>query len=753
MLSLFMLLAAGGLFVWIGYQNYHTTHEQNYRLLEVRARQHGARIDASLRSVNALLENISTDLQEAPLMSIPEQNRLLEESLRQLPELRDLLLTNAAGQVTASNTEGFIGFNAVDREYFTAHSDNRQASRFHISRPFVSIQGISSVTLSRPLRDRDGQFAGTVVANLNPRFFDDVLRPDRDEPSLAVTLINVHGDILNQYPPTTSGDTHVQGGLAFAEHRASGKPTTRHLSRDTMDDEAIMAVFHDLPGEQLVVVVAEKYRGVIASWKKELALHIAGFTLLCGFTIYLLRLLAQRQTFVQDVIDSVSNQIAVINPKGMIVMTNHAWRCFALENCVEPGKQPPKTEIGANYLAVCKDAAAHSSDGAMTACEGIQAVISGRLPQFSLEYPCHSPTTQRWFIMQAAPLGLEKGAVIVHNDITMRKQAELALLKTNRRLEALSCIDGLTNISNRRHFDEVLRKEYTRHSRSGGELSLILLDIDYFKLYNDHYGHLQGDECLRQVGRLLAGCVLRSADLAARYGGEEFVCILPDTDHAGAVMVAEKIRRGIMELAIPHTESRAAAVVTVSLGVVTDYTSKSGSAEALLEQADILLYQAKAQGRNRVVSRKLSSQAGEVKNALLQLVWSEDFCSGNGLIDAQHQALFKLANQLFESIQAGLPKAEVLHLVEKLFGEIRQHFHDEEVIVTAVGFPDSEYHAREHVRLVEHGLVVIDKFSRDQLPITDFCSFLVNEVVMHHLLRDDRQFFRYLKAAASAPGK
>jgi hemerythrin-like metal-binding protein len=120
------------------------------------------------------------------------------------------------------------------------------------------------------------------------------------------------------------------------------------------------------------------------------------------------------------------------------------------------------------------------------------------------------------------------------------------------------------------------------------------------------------------------------------------------------------------------------------------------------------------------------------------------------VIDAQHRALFDLANQLFESIQAGVPKAEVLHLVEKLFAEIRQHFHDEEVIVTAAGFPDSEYHVREHVRLVEHGLVVIEKFSRDQLAITDFCSFLVNEVVMHHLLRDDRQFFRYLKAAAPA---
>jgi diguanylate cyclase (GGDEF)-like protein len=154
-------------------------------------------------------------------------------------------------------------------------------------------------------------------------------------------------------------------------------------------------------------------------------------------------------------------------------------------------------------------------------------------------------------------------------DITERKEAEKALEESKRALEAISITDGLTGIANRRRFDEALSQEYARHVRSGAELSLILLDIDHFKAFNDNYGHLAGDDCLRQIGRVIADCAARPADLAARYGGEEFACILPETDDTGAVIIAEQIRRGIQALAIPHKGSDAADCVTASLGVVT----------------------------------------------------------------------------------------------------------------------------------------------------------------------------------------
>jgi diguanylate cyclase (GGDEF)-like protein len=168
------------------------------------------------------------------------------------------------------------------------------------------------------------------------------------------------------------------------------------------------------------------------------------------------------------------------------------------------------------------------------------------------------------------------------------------------KLEALSITDSLTGIANRRRFDEILAQEHARLARSGAELSLILLDIDHFKSYNDNYGHVMGDECLRQIARVIADCTARPADLAARYGGEEFACILPETDQSGAVAIADKIRRGIMALVIPHNGSSVAEYVTASLGVVTVKCTPDESVVDIVAQVDQLLYQAKSRGRNRV---------------------------------------------------------------------------------------------------------------------------------------------------------
>ncbi|MBF0233468.1 MAG: diguanylate cyclase [Desulfamplus sp.] len=185
-------------------------------------------------------------------------------------------------------------------------------------------------------------------------------------------------------------------------------------------------------------------------------------------------------------------------------------------------------------------------------------------------------------------------------DITERKVAEKAMEEYNRKLEALSVTDGLTGIANRRHFDAVLDKEYARHARSGEKLSLIFLDIDYFKAFNDNYGHVKGDECLQKVAKVISECSARPTDLAARYGGEEFACILPETDSNGAVGVAENIRLGIIALDIPHKGSKVAECVTVSLGVITIKYNKHLSVVEIVKQVDQMLYLAKSGGRNRI---------------------------------------------------------------------------------------------------------------------------------------------------------
>ena len=183
---------------------------------------------------------------------------------------------------------------------------------------------------------------------------------------------------------------------------------------------------------------------------------------------------------------------------------------------------------------------------------------------------------------------------------TSAKEIETA----NQQLAEMAHKDGLTGISNRRYFDQKLLDELKRAKRSRTPLSLILLDVDHFKLYNDTYGHVEGDCCLRIVASMLEKVPERASDFVARYGGEEFVCILPDTNFAGAMLLAEKIRQNIVELAIPHVTSKVSNHLTVSVGVhtVNNITEKI-TPEVLFIMCDKQLYAAKEQGRNRVCGK------------------------------------------------------------------------------------------------------------------------------------------------------
>lgn len=185
-------------------------------------------------------------------------------------------------------------------------------------------------------------------------------------------------------------------------------------------------------------------------------------------------------------------------------------------------------------------------------------------------------------------------------EATVRERtAELE--RSNRQLAALSSTDALTGLANRRRFDEAWAEEWQRAARQGASLALVLIDVDHFKAYNDHYGHQAGDECLRRVAAVLAGEARRAGELVARYGGEEFVVVLPGADAATARELAERLRTAVEAEAMPHAHSPAAPVVTISMGVAAGQPRHETDAEALLKEADVALYLAKRQGRNQVL--------------------------------------------------------------------------------------------------------------------------------------------------------
>jgi diguanylate cyclase (GGDEF)-like protein len=200
-----------------------------------------------------------------------------------------------------------------------------------------------------------------------------------------------------------------------------------------------------------------------------------------------------------------------------------------------------------------------------------------------------------------------------HELVQALKQLETA----NQLLQHVSATDGLTGVANRRQFDGVLDVEWSRASRNRSWMAIILLDIDYFKLYNDTYGHQAGDACLKTVASILIGSIHRPEDMVARYGGEEFVIVLPGTELAGASTVADRIRARVESIEIVHARSDVSRYVTLSVGVAAAIPRKGDAPPTLIAAADKALYQAKHEGRNRVreyigaMSRAAASMDGQ----------------------------------------------------------------------------------------------------------------------------------------------
>ena len=206
--------------------------------------------------------------------------------------------------------------------------------------------------------------------------------------------------------------------------------------------------------------------------------------------------------------------------------------------------------------------------------------------------------TRRYLAIDAGAIYDDTGALIAVvetlRDMTVQREAQLAL-------EQLATKDGLTGIANRRAFDDALQTEWGRAIRESKPISLLMVDVDHFKNYNDCFGHPAGDECLKRVAEVMATSLLRPGDFVARYGGEEFSVILPDVDRAGAMLLAERIRMAVEQLHMPNGNSNG-ATLTVSVGAATANALGKIPATEVLRAADAALYQAKHEGRNRVVA-------------------------------------------------------------------------------------------------------------------------------------------------------
>jgi len=286
---------------------------------------------------------------------------------------------------------------------------------------------------------------------------------------------------------------------------------------------------------------------------------------------------------------SLGDQLAVIDRTGHILEVNSAWDTFGVENGLPSGF----TCIGHNYLETLSDSAAIGDDLAAEAFQGIMDVLDRIRPEFYFEYPCHSAEEQRWFTMRCTPLHGDESKslfLISHHNITKRKLAE-------EQVEKLAMQDPLTGLANRRHFQMFLDRELRSNVRNKTSVSLVLVDVDNFKSYNDEFGHAAGDQCLHDVGRILLAHARRPGDLATRIGGDEFALILGNTNLKTARVIAESVLAAINGLRMVVCGSRK---VTASLGLASIAFCDEQNGDVLFKEADRALYHAKAAGRNQV---------------------------------------------------------------------------------------------------------------------------------------------------------
>lgn len=336
------------------------------------------------------------------------------------------------------------------------------------------------------------------------------------------------------------------------------------------------------------------------------------------------------------------------------------------------------------------------------------------------------------------------GAIQSVRDFTDRKKLEVELKEANLNLERLSITDSLTGIANRRHFDQALEQEYTRHTRSGAQLSIIMLDIDFFKQFNDSYGHVEGDKCLQKVAQVLRDRLTRSSDVPARYGGEEFICILPETGLDGGFVVAEGIRRDIEKLSIPNRNSKTSNVVTVSLGFLSSKCAVEKTPNELIKQVDTLLYQAKNHGRNCIKFGGSLDDEEETEKTFTKIPWEDSYKCGHQLIDSQHKNLLNLASSLYEAALAGSPKETIQSIMIKILNDTEQHFEDEENLLKRINYPDFDEHTHIHSRILTQGRELYSQYINESISVGDIFDFFLTENLTKHLIEVDQKYFSFV---------
>jgi diguanylate cyclase (GGDEF)-like protein/PAS domain S-box-containing protein len=531
-----------------------------------------------------------------------EINDLLAGYAKNIPQVRELGVLSQTGDWMFSSFETVPTVNNADREYFRYHQSHPDDAAPRISEPLISrVTGRPTLIMTQRLSNPDGSFGGVVFAAIDLSYFRSFYASFEAEPDRTVTLMKTNGKVLVHRRDDQVGKDMT--GTALFTSRLKDGGTGLYTIVSPFDGRRKQFAYELLSDFPIVISVAVAEDAVLGSWRRDrnfdLLLGAGLSTILIGLAIVLAmqfrkrsamaRMLRERERGYRLLAENVEDVVTRVNMNGRRLYISPSiekllgWTpAEIIQQSAYSNIHPAHRDLVTNLLEQL------GPDKPTATCEYLTRRRNGGYvwveAQLNYIEDTEEPTPE---------------IVGVIRDISKRKAAEEQLVAANEQLKALSETDTLTGIANRRRFDRTFDAEFKRCQRSGAQLSVLFVDIDKFKTFNDTYGHSAGDDCIRKVAQAIASCLKRPADLVARYGGEEFAVLLPETTPVNAEGVAEIVRKAVADLAIPHDGSTHGRV-TISVGLAGGKCEARTSMSSMLAAADGALYVAKEQGRNQV---------------------------------------------------------------------------------------------------------------------------------------------------------
>jgi len=493
--------------------------------------------------------------------------------------------------------------------YFQNHRESISQAPF-IGRPIQLPTGDWILTVSQRLNRADGSFGGVVVATIDCKYFSEFYSSFDVGEHGSVSLATSSGVLLARSPyDARQIGRDLSRSTLFSQELATRR-NGDYESASTFDNVTRISAFDMSYRYPLVAVVAVSRDEILAPWfAGALQRFAVAATLIVGLALLGLRLADQigRRQRSEQILAAKEAEFRLLaeSASDLVERFDRDGRRLYISPAMERllGRKPHEL-LGTNAFETI-----HDEDRPAVAAAAARLRRKETTEETIVFRAQHTDGREIWLetaLRVAAPTDLQQqsGVVGVTRDVTERKRLEM-------KLASLATIDGLTGLANRRAFDEALVREVARSQRSGSPLSLLMIDCDRFKRFNDDYGHLAGDSCLKAIASVLMDYGRRPLDIAARYGGEEMVLLLPDTELGAARSLGAEICRQVQALGIAHARNLPWKVATISVGVATldaaDEDTRDG--HWLLATADLALYDAKAQGRNQCVAPPLAATA------------------------------------------------------------------------------------------------------------------------------------------------